>query len=78
MREQKPAPDMNPLRFLGVGVTWALSTALFLYLGMLVDARLGTGPVLSLVGALIGAVAGFYYVYRQSLASIRRKDDEGE
>ena len=76
MRKPKPAPDMNPMRFLGVGVTWALSTALFLYLGMLVDARLDSKPVFSLVGALIGAVGGFYYVYRQSLASIRRPDDE--
>lgn len=50
-------------RYLGVGMTWALSTALFLWLGTLADARWGTEPILTLLGALIGGVAGFYYMY---------------
>lgn len=75
MSEQKPQQNMDYLRFLGVGLTWVVSTGVFLYLGTLIDARWGSKPVFSLAGAFIGAAAGFYYVYRQSLESIKRKDD---
>lgn len=51
-------------RYLGVGLTWALSTALFTWLGMRADAWLETEPWLTLTGAFVGAVAGFWYMYR--------------
>jgi F0F1-type ATP synthase assembly protein I len=41
------------------------ATVFFLYVGSLADRWLDTKPVLSLVGALVGVVAGFYYVYRE-------------
>jgi len=44
-------------------MTWALSTALFLWLGSLADGRWGTEPIFTLLGAAIGAAAGFYYMY---------------
>ena len=52
-------------RALSAGLTWALSTALFLYLGSLVDGWLETKPVFTLIGAFVGAAAGFYSLYRQ-------------
>ena len=52
-------------KYLGVGVTWAASVGLFLYLGGLLDARFGTKPFLALVGAGIGIVAGFVWLVVQ-------------
>jgi F0F1-type ATP synthase assembly protein I len=46
-------------------MTWALSTALFLYLGTVADAKLGTAPWFTIIGAFVGAGAGFYYLYSQ-------------
>ena len=63
MREGKPPQNVEIARALSVGLTWALSTALFLYLGSLVDGWLGTQPVFTLIGAFVGAAAGFYYLY---------------
>jgi F0F1-type ATP synthase assembly protein I len=65
MREDRPSQNVEIARALSVGLTWALSTALFLFLGSLVDGWLGTQPVFTLIGAFIGAAAGFYYVYHQ-------------
>jgi hypothetical protein len=56
-------------RYLGVGMTWALSTALFLYLGKTLDGRLGTRPWLTLIGAAVGGAAGFYYLYHSLTAA---------
>ena len=65
MRDDRPSQNVEIARALSVGMTWALSTALFLFLGSLVDGWLGTKPVFTLIGAFIGAAAGFYYVYQQ-------------
>ena len=51
-------------RYLGVGVTWAASVGLFLWLGSLLDRQVGTESVFALVGAVIGIVAGFIYLIR--------------
>ena len=51
-------------RYLGVGITLALSTALFLYLGTVADKKAGTEPLFTLVGAFVGAACGFYNLYR--------------
>ena len=56
------------------GLTWAGSTALFLYLGSLVDGWLATKPVFTLIGAFVGAAAGFYYLYSQLMAGQRKPD----
>lgn len=73
MSDQKPSPNVDVARALSLGLTWALSTALFLYLGSLVDGWLGTKPVLTLVGAFVGASAGFYYLYSQLMAENRKR-----
>ena len=65
MREDRPSQNVEIARALSVGLTWALSTALFLFLGRLVEGWVGTRPVFTLVGAFIWAAAGFYYVYHQ-------------
>lgn len=61
--EEAPDPE-SPLvslaRYSGHGLTLALATVLFLLLGWWADGRLGTAPLLTLAGALVGAAAGFY------------------
>ena len=61
-------------RYLGVGMTWALSTALFLYLGTWVDRWVGTESLFSLLGAFVGAAAGFYYMYHHLVVEPRERE----
>jgi hypothetical protein len=69
-RQKRPqVGDAAP--FLGHGLTWALSTALFLFLGWLLDGRLGTLPLFTILGAFIGAGAGFYSLYHHLVARPR-------
>ena len=68
---------------LGVGVQFAASILLFLFLGRWLDGKLGTEPWLLLAGVMIGAVAGFYSLYRQLVIvprerERRRKEEEGK
>lgn len=60
-------------RYLGIGLTWALSTGLFLYLGTVADARLGTDPWLTLIGAFVGGAAGFWYMYYHLVVEPERR-----
>jgi F0F1-type ATP synthase assembly protein I len=63
-------------RYIGTGLTWALSTLLFLYLGTLADEWLGTAPWLTLVGAFVGAAAGFWYMYYHLVVAPQREPDQ--
>jgi F0F1-type ATP synthase assembly protein I len=60
-------------QFMGLGLTWALSVLLFLGVGAWVDSRLGTGPLLLIVGAFIGAGAGFYSLYYHIVIEPRQR-----
>jgi F0F1-type ATP synthase assembly protein I len=55
-------------RFAGVGFQFAGAILLFLFVGRWLDSRLGTEPWLLLLGVMVGAVAGFYSMYRQLMA----------
>lgn len=74
-----PPPNVEISRYLGYGLTWALSTLLFLFLGTKVDAWLGSKPAFTLIGAFVGAGAGFYYMYRQLIPGKGKgkRDDQG-
>lgn len=52
------------LRLLGLGWYIALSIILGTVGGLWLDRRLGTLPLFTLVGVLIGSVMAFYGVYR--------------
>jgi F0F1-type ATP synthase assembly protein I len=75
MREEKPPQTVEVGRYLGLGLTWALSTALFLYLGSLVDRWLDTDPAFTVIGAFVGAAAGFYHLYHQLMKATRERSD---
>lgn len=67
-----PAPLLALARFSGHGLTLAVSTGMFLFLGWWVDGKLGTTPVLTILGAMLGAAAGFYSLLRDLM--IRQED----
>lgn len=59
---------------LGHGMTFAVSTLLFLLVGDWADGKLGTGPILAIVGTLLGASAGFYSMVRHLTDTTRKGD----
>lgn len=61
-------------RYLGHGLTWALSTVLFLFLGRVVDRWLGTTPLFTILGAFVGAGAGFYNLYYHIVVEPRERE----
>lgn len=65
-------------QFMGLGLTWALSVLLFLGVGAWLDSKLGTGPLLLILGAFVGAGAGFYSLYYHIVIEPRRKQGEGQ
>lgn len=85
-RERKPERPLGVEagRYLGHGLTWALSTAFFLFLGLQADRWLGTTPLLTILGAFVGAGAGFYNLYYRLVIEPRererrdREKEEGE
>ncbi len=50
-------------QYAGYGLTMALATALFAWLGSLLDEAIGTEPVFVLLGAFLGFGGGFYSMY---------------
>lgn len=49
--------------YAGFGLTIGVATALFAWLGTLLDDWLGTRPLFVLIGAFLGFAAGFYSMY---------------
>lgn len=78
--ERRGAPATQAGEVLGVGLQFAASILLFLFAGRWLDEKLGTEPWLLLAGVLVGAVAGFYSLYRQLVVAPRdrRRHEEGE
>ncbi len=63
------------------GITIAVSIVLFLWLGDLLDERIGTSPVFALLGLLFGAGASFYRMYLHLVVQPREEreaQDEDE
>lgn len=75
-REPKRTPSQEASQYLGYGLTWALSTALFLFLGLRLDRWLGTMPLLTILGAFVGAGAGFYNLYFRLVIEPRERERE--
>lgn len=76
---ERGSGDVRPAEYLGHGLTLAASTMLFLWLGTRADGWLGSEPWLALLGAFIGAGAGFYHMYHHLIVAPReraRKRDE--
>jgi F0F1-type ATP synthase assembly protein I len=63
-------------RLMGLGVQFVIAILLCLYAGMWLDAKLKTGPWLMLIGALVGASAGFYSMYSVLMSENKKFDAE--
>ncbi len=60
--------------FAGIGVQFAASILLFLWLGQWVDKRIGTAPWGLIIGVFTGAGGAFYAMYRKLMAAQRADD----
>jgi F0F1-type ATP synthase assembly protein I len=61
---------------MGHGLTFAFSTLLFLLVGWWLDVRLGTAPLLLILGAFFGGAAGFYNLYHHLVVEPRQAENE--
>lgn len=64
--------------FAGSGIQLVVSILLFVYAGRWLDGKLGTSPWLLVLGAFVGAFAGFYSMYRALMAPTKKKDATDE
>ena len=62
-------------QYMGYGLTWALAVALFMLVGAWLDGKLGTSPWLLVIGAFIGAGAGFYSLYYHIVIEPRQRSE---
>jgi ATP synthase protein I len=58
----------------GVGLQFAGAILVFLYAGQWVDRRFGTAPWFLLIGVFVGAIAGFYSLYRKLMSELAREE----
>ena len=63
-------------QYMGLGMTWALAVLLFLGVGAWLDSKLGTSPLLLIVGAFVGGGAGFYSLYYHIVIEPRERGHE--
>jgi F0F1-type ATP synthase assembly protein I len=60
-------------KYLAAGLRFAGGTVLFLLAGLWLDRKLGTSPLLTLVGALLGAILGGLSMYRELMTDSANK-----
>ena len=66
-------------RFGGYGLTLGIATALFAWIGSILDERFQTGPLFVILGTFTGFGTGFYSMYRHLVLDQRDElRDEGE
>lgn len=63
-------------QFMGHGLTWALSVLLFMGVGAWLDSKVGTAPVLMVLGAFVGGGAGFYSLYAHIVIDSGSRDSD--
>ena len=81
-RDQRGSDPRDIIRasgqFMGLGLTFALAVLFFLGIGAWLDSRLGTSPLLLVLGAFIGAAAGFYSLYYHTVIEPRQRENDGK
>ena len=60
--------------FAAVGLQFAVSILVFVFVGQWLDRKLGTAPWLLMLGVFLGAGASFYSMYRKLMAAQARED----
>ena len=66
------------IRLIGVGFYIGGSIVLGVVVGLWLDSKLNTQPILVIVGLLLGIAIAFYGVYRMLLPLISNKGKKGE
>jgi len=66
------------LRLVGVGFFIGGSIVLGVVVGLWLDSKLNTEPILVIVGLILGIAVAFYGVYRMLLPFLGIKRDRGE
>jgi len=54
--------------YLNIGVVWMASVLFFTWIGITLDTKLDTKPWLTLTGAILGIVTGFYHFIKTVLS----------
>ena len=80
--ERKQKNDLKPGLgqigpYLGVGLEFAVSLLLFIFLGRYLDKLLGTEPWLFISGSALGFIVGFYSLVKTLDSLSRRKKNSG-
>lgn len=70
------AGEASSVSLMHLGLTYAASVALYGLGGWWLDGRLGTLPLFTLLGVLLGASAGFLWIYREVQRAEARERDE--
>ena len=71
---EEPRERSTAARFAGVGLQFAITILVCLWLGTWLDRQFGTAPVFLYVGVFLGAAAAFYSMYRQLMANLERDE----
>jgi F0F1-type ATP synthase assembly protein I len=78
MKPTGPGPALREVyRYSGLGCTFAAAVLLFMAGGWLLDGWLGVTPLLSVLGALVGATLGSVSIYRSLLLKSGEDDTRG-
>lgn len=71
---QSPPAFGTAGKYMGLGVQFAGSILVFLWLGQWLDRKFETGVLFVLIGVFVGAGAAFYSMYRNLMADQRRDE----
>lgn len=61
--------------YAGFGIQLGVTIVAFCFLGYYLDGRLGTLPILTILGTFIGAGGAFYSIYRKLVPRENKKKD---
>lgn len=64
----QPSSRAEAGRFVGYGMSWLITMLLFGWGGLELDRRIGTTPVLLILGILLGFAAGLCTLYARAVA----------
>ena len=64
--------------YISAGSQYAASIVVCMLIGWWLDGKLGTSPWLLVAGVILGAVAGFYNLYKSLVSSGDKKGTEEE